>query len=223
VPSYDTLQKRQNDLIRKALEGSLFIAPFTSTAITTLTTSAGTPAVISLTTLPAGYDDLGWIDKGDGLTFGRDIDSTDVESWGSVEPTRRDITKDVTTLECTAQETKRATLELYYGLDLSGVTPTPVTGEVAFPKPSRPSSRFVRALAIAKDGDGADAIYLGRFLPRANVTDIAEQKWSDGDPLNYHVTLTGYKDPTLGYSERYLFGGPGWVTQLVDMGFPAIA
>lgn len=218
--TYDELKNLQNDLIRKALEGSVFFAPYASTMPTALTAGAGA----GLVPLPDGYEDIGWCDKGDGATWSRSVDTSDVTSWGAVEPTRRDVTKQTNGLKITAQETKRSTIELYEGVDLSTVTPAATTGEITFDSPARPQTRYFRVLGLFQDGVGADAIYIAKLLPRANVTDTGDQKWTDGDdPVGYEVTLTANYDEVSKTAIRHFFGGPGWRARLVDMGFPAVA
>ncbi len=215
MPAWESLKHHQNQLIRKALEGSAFIAPTTSAAITALT-----GADSSLNALPAGYRDLGWM-ADDGAKFSADVDSSDITSWGSVEPTRRDITSDVTTLEVSLQETNKQTIGLYTGADMTAVVPDPVSGEVVVDKPDRPPLRFWRVLTVGVDIADAGEIYIARFLPRASVTDKDDQTFqnSDDDALTWQVTLTAYMDSALGYSERFFFGGPGWEALLGAMGF----
>ncbi|EPD63177.1 hypothetical protein [Streptomyces sp. HGB0020] len=214
MPAWETLKKHQNELIRKQLEGSTFIAPITSSAISTLT-----GADKALLALPAGYNDVGWMSD-DGAQFSSDVSTSDVTSWGAVEPTRRDITSDVTTLQCVLQETNKQTIGLYTGVDMSAVVPDPTSGEVAVSKPDRPPLRFWRVLTIGVDLSDAGEIYMARFLPRASVSDKGDQAFSNGDdPTAWDVTLTGYMDSTLGYSERFYFGGPGWEALLTSMGF----
>lgn len=214
MPAWETLKKHQNELIRKQLEGSTFIAPITSSAIAALT-----GADKALLALPAGYNDVGWMSD-DGAQFSSDVSTSDVTSWGAVEPTRRDITSDVTTLQCTLQETNKQTIGLYTGVDMTAVIPDPTSGEVAISKPDRPPLRFWRVLTIGVDIGDAGEIYTARFLPRASVSDKGDQAFSNGDdPTIWDVTLTGYLDSTLGYSERFFFGGPGWEALLTKMGF----
>lgn len=218
--AYEDLKNKQTELIRKALEGSVFIADVTDPAIAALTTYAvGPPAVIDLAPLPAGWDDLGWLSN-DGAAFSRDVATSDVVSWGSVSPTRSDVTSDTSTVTVVAQETKLLTIGLATGADLAAVTPTVDSGEVSIEKPARPSSKFYRLLSLAVDLGDAGEIYIGRFLPRAKVTSYAEQSFGGGDdPISWGVTFTGYEDSVLGYSERWLFGGPGWQALLTEMGF----
>jgi len=219
MPNYATLRNKQQELIRKALDGSVFVAPITAGPIVDLTTySAGPPVVIDLTALPTDWDDAGWLSS-DGAQFSRDVANSEVTSWGSVSPTRTDITSDTTTLTFLAQETKLLTLGMATGADLSGILADADSGEVSIAKPTRPTSRHYRTLSLAVDeGDGGE-IYIGRFLPRAKVTGYAEQNFGGGDdPIGWGVTLTGEEDSTLGYSERWLFGGPGWLALLDEMG-----
>ena len=220
--SYEALKNKQTELIRKAIEGSVFIADVTAAAIADLTTyTAGPPAVIDLTPLPADWDDLGWLSS-DGAQFERDVSTSDVTSWGSVSPTRSDVTSDTSSLTVVAQETKLLTIGLATGADLAAVTPDVNTGEVSIEKPARPNSKFYRVLSLAVDLGDAGEIYIGRFLPRAKVSSYSGQSFGGGDdPISWGVTFQGYEDSTLGYTERYLFGGPGWNALLTEMGFSA--
>lgn len=215
MASWESVKNKQNDLIRKALEGSVFVAPHSATSIVTLTGSDS-----SLNALPSGYEDVGWLND-EGAQFSREVENSDVTSWGSVEPTRRDITSDVTTLSFAMQETKITTLGLYTGADMTAVTPDATSGEVSIEKPDRPSTRHYRVLSIAVDLSDAGDIYIARYLPRASVTEFDDQAFqsSDDEAILWSVTMTGYRDETLGYSERWMFGGPGWEAQLSAMGF----
>jgi hypothetical protein len=222
---YDTLKQKQTELIRKALDGSAFIASADAPALDQLTDAAdsllkplpttGTPS------MPWG--DLGWLSS-DGAQFSRDVSSSDITSWGSVSPTRSDVTADSSTLTVACQETNMRTIGLSTGMDMSAVVGTVGSGEVQVKKPSRPSSRFYRVLSLAVDQGDAGEIYIARYMPRAKVTGFSEQSFGGGDdPIMWGVTFTGYEDSDVGFSESWIFGGPGWKALLVDMGFPAVA
>lgn len=228
MADYEALKNKQTELIRKALDGSVFLSSdLTATsAIDTLTEwvaeVAGPPVIpahVGLKALPVSYEDLGWLDTS-GAQFSRDVSSSEVSSWGSVSPTRTDVTSDTTTLSVTAQETKLLTIGMATGADMAEIKAAFQTGEVQIAKPTRPKPKHYRALSLAVDqGDGGE-IYLGRFLPRAKVTGYSEQSFGGGDdPIAWGVTMTGEEDSDLGYSERWFFGGPGWLALLEDMGF----
>ncbi len=51
------------------------------------------------------------------------------------------------------------------------------------------------------------------------VSETGEQTGSEESELAYPLTLTATPDSTVGYSVRFLFGGPGWRAQLTKMGF----
>jgi hypothetical protein len=213
--AYDTLQNRQQALIRKMIEGSVFIAPSSATAISALTDTDKL-----LKALPSGYEDIGWLSD-NGASLERKVDAPEVKAWGAVEPVRTDIISDVTTLKIECLETKKATIAMYSGADLSAVTADPTTGEVDIAKPARPGIQYHRVLVIGVDLTDNGELYVARFLPRARVTDYDNQVFqsSGNNPLTFGATLTAYVDSTLGYSERWLFGGSGWAAITSSMGF----
>lgn len=217
MPDYAALRDKQTNLIRKALDGSVFVGPLSSALVTSLTGTGGT-----LNTLPDGMSDLGWLST-DGAQFSRDVSTSDVTSWGSVSPTRSDITADSTTLTVLCQETKLQTIGLATGADLSGIKAA-ANGEVIVKKPNRPSSRSYRVLSLAVDQGDAGDIYIARYLPRAKVTSYAEQAFGGGDdPIGWGVTFTSEEDADAGYAEAWLFGGPGWNAEIASMGFTKAA
>lgn len=221
MPSYDALKRKQTDLIRKATDGSVFVAPVTAPVITTLTQSTGTPAVIDLVALDAAYKDVGYTTE-DGAGFTRDVATSDITSWGATTPTRTDITSDSSSLAFTAQETNITTIGLGTGMNMANVVPAAATSEVDLRKPLTPSKRQYRVLVIAVDKTVNGDIYIARFLPKAEVGSFSDQAFSGGDAaVEWGVTMNAQIDSVAGYSERWLFGGAGWRSLLVAMGFPA--
>ena len=197
--------------IRKILEMAIFVKRYDDADEEITSIWDGTGLV-----LPAGYESVGLTTKSDGATWQRDQEVSDVTSHGYAEPTRRDILADQTGLNFTAQEAKRTTLELDKGVDLSSVEPD-ANGNLVIDKPSRPQPLYWRVLAIGKDGDGPDAIYVVRWLPRAQVTENAEQNWSEESELTFPSTFSAYTDPEVGTSMREIWAGPG--LDHAEMGF----
>jgi hypothetical protein len=199
--------------IRKVLEMAIFMKPWEADdeEITSIWGASGL-------VIPADYKPAGMVSKSDGATWSRDQETSDVESYGYAEPTRSDIIKDVTGLAFTMQESMKLSMEVYHGLDLSAIT-TDAQGNFFFDRAARPVSRKWRVLAVGKDGDGPDAIYIAKWLPKAQVTENGEQAWSEGDEIKYPATLSGKTDEAFGTSYREIWGGPG--VDHVAMGFPA--
>lgn len=210
------LANKQEDLIRKTVDMSVFIGPYSAPLITTLTDAADK----LLMALPAGYDDVGLINS-DGAQFSREIERSEITSAGRVTPTRTDITSDVTSLEISCQETKLTTIGLHTGADMSAIVPDPTTGEVRIAKPERPKPLKYRALALGVDEIDAGEIYVARYYPKAEVAEVGDQAYQseEDEALLWPVTLSGRFDKTAGYSEVWLFGGPGWHSLLTAMGF----
>lgn len=221
MPSFAALAKRQGELIRKPLAGIIAVADmdFELEANFLLTETANA----TLLALDTDWDQLGWVSKSDGLTFSADTETSDVESWGALEPTRSDITKDVTSAQFTCQETNKKVLEMYYNVDLSAAVGTALTGEIAFNQATEPATTYRRMLFLSKDGAGTREIYIAKVMPRANVSAKSDQNWNAEDALVYGMTVSAKVDDELGYAVRHLFGGPGWKANLVKMGFPALA
>ncbi len=175
---------------------------------------------IDLAPLPAAYTDIGLVTKDDAYTWARNVEMAETRSHGYLDPTRRDITGNVSSLAFTAQETKLKTLEVYHNVDLQGVTAAAATGEFTFNDPLQAATRYHRVISIGRDGVGTQAIYLIRVMPRAMLSEPGEQQWSDENELVYPMTMTATPDSALGYSMRYVFGGPGWRALCSSMGIP---
>lgn len=214
MPTFNEMRERSQKLIRKGLDGSIWVAPYSEdTEITALMDATG------LVALPEGYRDVGYITKDQGASWSRDVSTEDVESLGAAEPTRRDNTSDVTGLEFTMQESKAISLELHEGISLADVAATAAGthANVTFDKPDRPASLYYRVFVLFKDGEGADAFYFAKWLPRAQVTDRSEQSWNEGTEVQYGVTMTAFNDDVFNTSVRSLWGIPAG--QVEAMGF----
>lgn len=214
---YDDLQTKKNQLVRKALDGSAFLAPYSADAITTLTD----PTDMLLKELPEGYGDLGYVST-DGFSFGRDVEEGGIRAHGATDPVRSDITADTATLTVQCIETKLETIGLYTGAAFDSLEADAVSGELVIDKPRRPTSRYYRVLKVSVDLTDDGEIYIARYFPRAKVTSFDEQAFSsDGEnAITWPVTLTAFVDSAEGCSERWMFGGPGWNALLADMGIP---
>jgi len=218
MATFAEIQTLKTTLIRKAKSGSGYLAPITAPVVDE--TFVGVGGVLA--ELPAGYFDLGWLSN-DGMSFARDQSTSDVTSFGSVTPTRSDVTSDTETVTVVAQETKMDTIGLYTGAETVALKPG-ANGAVFIKKPVTPTTRHYRGFFISKDDGDFGDIYIARVMPRVKVTSFSGQAYGGGDdPISWGVTLMGYNDPDEGFATGYLFGGPGWNGLLEDMGFDASA
>ena len=215
MATFDTLADFKDELVRKILAGAALTAPTSASLPATLTTGA-----TSALTETTGFKSLGRISDA-GLSASADTESSGVPGWGALEDVRTDIIRRTSTFGFTCIETRKEVLGLYYNQDLSGVTPDATTGEVSFTEATKPDTRYCRMVLLGVDGEGDNAIYIARFLPRATISEISEQTWSTADALAYQMTVTAKIDSTLGYAVKHLYGGPGWKALNAKMGFAA--
>ncbi len=210
------LQDKKNELIRRAKDGSVFVAQMSVSVPTALTS---TSAATLLTLDPEDWLDLGWIST-DGVNYDRETEQVETQSFGSSEPTRSDVTRDEISLTCTAQETKALTIGITTGADIAAILANATTGEVQVAKPARPKLRFYRVLGLFLDhDDDGQEIYFGRLMPRAQVADFGSQGYNEDETgISYPMTWRGKEDSTLGFSHKWFWGGPGWKALLTDMG-----
>lgn len=213
VPTFNDLQNFVDSNIRKGLQGSIFVAPMSVTdEITALKDGSG------LLAIPAGYTDVGRITKDQGATWTRDTETADVTSLGAASPTRTDIISVTRGLAFTMQESKRQVFELHEGQSLTGVE-YDANGNVSWDAPDRPADLYYRVLALFKDGEGVDAIYFAKWLPRAKVTETGEQVWNEENEIQYPVTMSAFVDDDFGTALRTLWAAS--TDRLDDMGFSA--
>lgn len=218
MATFEENRDAKSHLILKALGGFLAVAPMSVPMPETFTTTGG--ELIDLKA--AGFTPVGWLTKGDGINFSRETEQQETESFGALEPTRIDFTKDVTSAAFRMQQTSRQVLEMYYNTDLSNVV-VDENGEFSFVNDSQPSTIYRRAIYIAKDGNGENAKYLIKAMPRAILSEIQEQSWTPESELSYGMTMKATNDPELGYAVKHAFAGPGFADLIDDMGFGADA
>jgi hypothetical protein len=202
----------------KALGGIIYTAT-TSVAIPAAFTAGGAGDLVQLPA--ADWKKLGLITKDDGITFSRDVNTEEENSWGYNEPTRTDITTDTTSAAFTLQEVNRQTLELYDFVDLSAVTPDATTGEFAYNKPLVTAPVYRRIIFMAVDGAGTDRRYRFKIMPRAQVVGVNDEVWSQAQATRFPVTIRATVDSTLGYAVRNVFAGPGQLARNTGAGFSA--
>lgn len=214
MATFEDVRGAQSHLILKALGGFIAVAPMSVEMPETFTDETG--QLVDLKA--AGFESLGWLTKGDGINFSRETENQETESYGALEPTRVDFTKDVTSAAFRMQETNKQVLEMYHNTDLSDVT-VGANGEFSFVNDAQPSTIYRRMIYIAKDGNGDNAKYIIKAMPRAVLSEVQEQAWSAESELSYGLTVKATTDDELNYSVRHAFAGPGIQELVADMGF----
>lgn len=161
------------DNVRAPISGAVYVAPSGSTAPTDAATA---PA--------AAYKDLGYVSE-DGVAEARDRSTSDIIAWQNADKVRTVVTEAGMTLTLTLIETKKETVELYYGTKLAS------DGSIVIV----PSETGGRQSFIVDFVDGTDVVRM--YIPSGEITEVGEQTLATGDPVGYEVTITCYPDDSI--------------------------
>ena len=203
---------KNRGLIRKSLDAVVTIAE-TSVAVPSTIVDAVTFTDL---VIPTGFEHLGW-HSADGVQWAREVENSDIESHGSVDPTRSDTRRVTNTVEVTAQETNIRTLGELLGLKLD---PVLTSKELVIDELTRPKSRYFRMLALSVDDTDFGEIYTGRLYALAKIDSSAPGTWADDDNAQtFQFTIKAFQDPDEGVAVRHFCGGPGFLGLAEDMGF----
>lgn len=211
----DGYRGAKDGLIRKMVSGgAILIAPLSAKPITSLTDTSGQLKIQD------GFAGMGRIARDGAPVFTPEDQEETTETWGEIEPSRRDVTLSTLNVEATLQDTRKETLMIAAKRSaeyMAGIK-AGTNGEFAIEDNSQPTTLFVQLLFVGIDGTGDDAFYFGRYLPRAIVKGGAEN-WNPQNAVTYPLTATATKDTKLGFSSKRFYGGPGAKSRLKDMGF----
>jgi hypothetical protein len=211
--TFDDVKGHNATLVRKMLEMAVFVAPDTAPDI--LTISDQTNQLV----IPTGYRSLGIMSKDEGTAITPSLDVSEVPGYGYGQPIRRDTTARSNEIAFTMLESSRYAFEVYYGIDLSAVkAKAGGSNELMWEHPDRPDTKYWRVLCLGRDGQGTRSIYHAEYFGRTTLSDVAEQTFSEADPLSWGVTLGVDSDTTAGTPQRTFWGGPG----LTDAVFTAM-
>lgn len=193
-----------------------------STTVVISANATATATGVSLTIGPGssltGYKDLGYLQDA-GIVFSNSITTSDVTGLQSLTPLRTDITADTTTLTLTPEETNQQTIALYEGVDPASIQTLATNGVLRLDRPAAPTPRYVQVLAIASDSQSNGDIIFMKFFPKMLLTARQDQTMAKDGVWTYGVTLSAYKDDTLGFASSTVFGGAGFLARKTGMGF----
>ena len=147
-------------LVRKILSSVAFYAPYSAEMPTSYFSTGGV-----LAPAPTGFNPLGMTEKDDAFTFASDTDTEEVEAHGYPSAVRVDITKTTRTVASTFLETRKQTLELATGTDLSNVT-VDANGAIEIVESETSARPHGRLVIIAVQGGVKSEINAGQVLRR---------------------------------------------------------
>ncbi|WP_157662866.1 phage tail tube protein [Prescottella equi] len=210
--SITSVKNARDELLISALDLAVILAPYG----TDIPDSLSGPDMELLPFTPE-WEGQGLIEKKAGVDITNESDSTPIESYGELDPTKMIKGKKTTTIDYTAQQSGRSQLEVYWSADYSDVVPDAQSGEVRLPAPSAPNIIYYSAILLGQDGGPGEEIYPYWICPKVSVTKTGKQSLTPEGIITYPGTLTAYKSRIHGYSIAQGFCGTGW-KNLVDLG-----
>lgn len=163
---------------RVAVTGAVYVAP-TGTAAPTTAVSA----------LNAAFKDLGYMSE-DGITEARERSSETLRAWQNAATLRVIQTEAGITFNFTMVETKKETVELFYGSSV-----TDATGLITID----PASTGGRKSFVLDVIDGADIERT--YIAEGEVTEVGDKVYAGTEVIGYEVTITAYTNPTRWYTD----------------------
>lgn len=166
--------------VRVAVTGAVSVGETTATAPT------GTSGTLT------GFTDLGLVGEG-GVTESRGRSTNDIKAWQNGATVRTVVTDATHTFNFVLLETKKETVELYYG-----TTVTEAASDGSFVVV--PTSTGGRKSFVLDVVDGSELIRV--YVPQGEVTEVGDRVYSNGEAIGYEVTVTAYTDSTIGGSAK---------------------
>lgn len=203
------------DLTFAALNCNVLFAPQSVDPVTTLEDPETGGLLI-----PDEYKTVGYFEKKAGVKLTNKIDSTDIEAYGEPEPIRTIISKRTTSFDFSMYQNQRNVMELFWATKLDSLQASEFGG-VVIEAPPVPKNIYYRAIILGLDDRNDRDIYTYWLLPKVKLSDIDNQSLNDDGVIEYHPTLTAFKEPSLGYSVAQGFAGPGYRDLVHLTGFVA--
>lgn len=161
-------------LVKVAVTGRISVGTATAAAPTDAKTALGT-----------GWTDLGYASD-DGVTQTIDRSTEKIKAWQNADTVREVVTDASASFKFTLLETSKAAVSLYYG------TAVATDGSlVVIPSQAGPAAPFILDII-----DGADLIRV--YAPSAQVSEVGDIVYKNGEAIGYEITITVYPSTTLG-------------------------
>lgn len=217
--TFNTLLNRQSNLEFAGLQYLVLAKPYTAPRWGKLEDAA--TGDISAAAL-AGTISLGNMAKSDGFGLNHALTSNKVKTHGMAGPSRVIRSERELVFPVLAQQTMKLTLEWFFGVDLSGVTPS-AKGGIEFDIPDLPIDKAYKVVWILKDTstvDGQDH-YIAYKGNKVMIDKVKAIKGQDNDIIGYGMDLLPLTDDGATSPLTYEEFGPAWkpLNAVTDTGF----
>lgn len=211
---YDSLVDKNDSLVIVPRKLAVLVAPYGTMIPEALTDATG------LSELGPEWDSAGEISRED-VSVGGEGDTENISGYGSLIPRRVLKTEESMQFAFKAQETRRVNYELFFGDDLSDVTPD-VNGEWRAYKGSGGELVYKSVILIGLDGSAAKPIFPFFIFPKMSASSSGQIPLSMSAAMELPITLNAYEDGDFGPGGNYVaygMAGAGAKELNADMGF----
>lgn len=172
--------------------------------------------------LPAGWKQIGEIQKAAGVNITPDTQTTPIEGYGSSNPRRTLVTSETFAIDFLAQEWRKQNLSMWHNTDLSSVNATPGQGFKAR-KTSQLGLQYYSILLLGLDGTPGSEIYIWFEFGKTAVTQRQAMSGQQNAELGMPLTLNVFEDSEWGALYDFGVAGSGFDDIAVDAGFLSAA
>lgn len=172
--------------------------------------------------LPAGWQQIGEIQKAAGVNITPDTQTTPIEGYGSSNPRRTLVTSETFAIDFLAQEWRKVNLSMWHNTDLTSVNATPGQGFKAR-KTSQLGLQYYSIILLGLDGTPGNEIYIWFEFGKTAVTQRQAMSGQQNAELGMPLTLNVFEDSEWGALYDFGLSGPGFDDIAVDAGFLSAA
>lgn len=159
-----------SDNVRVAVTGAVYVGPQDAEAPTDATAPVGSE-----------FKDLGYVSD-EGVTESRERSTNQIRAWQKGALVREVTTESSMRYSMRLIETKKETLELFYGVKVAA------DGSIEI-DPSESGGRQSFVLDVL---DGEEEIRL--YVKSGEVSEVGDIVYQNGEAVGYEVTITAYPD-----------------------------
>lgn len=218
MADFETVRAAQQDLVLSKLSLAVLFARSDTALLTTIED----PTTGDLVDLD-DYKSAGIIQKDAGLSITSDIESSDIEGYGEVEPVRTIITKRTTRFNAAFIETNREVIEKFWGVELDGSNLTVSShGGVTVKTPPRPKNIFYRCILLGQDEVNGEDLFPYWIMPRVKLVEVDNMDFKDDAEIQYRMTFQAFRDPEGKFSVLQGWCGAGWRLLVDKTGFVSV-
>ncbi|AYR03170.1 major tail protein [Gordonia phage Octobien14] len=199
-----SLKDKNDGLVVMARDAAVIATPYGVGSIPTKLTGPGG----NLISLPSNWDSFGELDQQAGISITPDVQTANVDGYGSTGPRRTVKTGESVTLAFAAQESRNLVLSAFWDLDLDN-TVADSNGEWQAKKSYTSDMKLWSLILLGADQNEFGDVYPYWIFPKVMVTQTDAVTLGTDSALVYPFTFQAFEDESFGGFMAIGSAGPG--------------